>query len=329
MNPNTSLHCNSVVPIKRNAGDFGIFGNDGTSGIDGLFGYSAQDVESLGRVEVVGSGNMAKALKEFETHLYDDIKPIGPSEDLTLTKDEINQFLKLAKTYEANDSFCHLLGLFSGKLVTNSYNADNNDFVFDLTNYNYKRILYGIKGKKDNPVKISITSNVPERFLNDCHYINIVIDGNVGYHSLSGSKHVSLKINGDVSSNFGDWARNLDVKINGNVGNYFGNASKHIFAKIKGDVGSHFGKFSKNLSSIIGGNTERNFASRSEKLSAIIKGDAQDFFGNDSHELLAFVEGKIESDYAYFVRNISSGKKVSKHKKYKNLKKEINARFKR
>jgi hypothetical protein len=253
-----------VVSIKRSGSD---------ACIDDLFGYSAGDVENEGGIEVVKSANFK--LAEIEYDKYRKKKKYNKSSynsGIVLLPDEINSFLfsPMIQKYASDDDYLAII--FIRQLIQNSYNHGHNNFVFKNSPY-IDLCFSSLHGSIDRPLEISfntngtdpiffqssyvnarICGNVRRSFVNT-HHLNIILEGNIGFHSGYDSKNCSIYVNGDIDYDFGKDSENIKLYVNGNVGNSFASSSTGLVAWISGSGGLGFG-YNSNVVAYVGGKIE-------------------------------------------------------------------------
>ena len=173
--------------------------SDSCSSLDGLFGYTASDVEEKKELEVIPSdfsevfGLYTSCLDLSFRQVYD--QNIG----LVLSPTEINLFLQLTDIYKDHGSYPINTGPFVTRLIQSSYNANNNGFYLDITSLgplNY--IAFRLKGDKNNP-------------------INLTIDGNATPGTLANLENVNAKIIGTTHYTFGKHSKNLTLDVIGRL----------------------------------------------------------------------------------------------------------------
>jgi hypothetical protein len=245
------LEQSTIAAIKRKDEGFGIDGS-----LDGLFGYTPDDVESTKGIEVITSGDLSEVLKEFVNYLdnEDDDKSHLFS-NIILTPDEINRFVNHLPAFESYERYIFDTGKFVSNLVKQSYQSSHNNFHFDL---NGVPLFYGlcsyISGNSEfDRIKINIKGDVGMSLFRYSNYINTIIDGNVGGSFADNSNSVTAKIDGNVGGNCGCASKRLVIKINGEVKKNCAYLSTNFMGIIKGNIGSDFGNLSRYLIAAIDG----------------------------------------------------------------------------
>jgi hypothetical protein len=291
------LEQSTIAAIKRKDDDFGIGGS-----LDGLFGYTASDVETTSTIEVVGNHeNIGLALKEYEQFSYDHflpfftLKPIKKYSNLVLTPAEMSVFINEIEKFQKEENYSLSANLFVNRLIQNSYDAGNNDFNLYVEDLPNASILKKLKATEDNPLKIRLNGSVGDFVARESNYLDLTIDGRVGDYFADNSNNLIASITGDVGKHFGSNSHNIKTKINGNVGYSFGFQSFDIDAEIIGMVGHHFGYNSNNLKANIVGFVDFKFGSYSRNLSCNIDGNCGKYFGDKSIDLKAYVDGQVIS----------------------------------
>jgi hypothetical protein len=257
-----------ITSIKR---------DDSENGLDQMFGYSASDVESTQRVEVLGSGNLPKALSEYESCLdrNNDIVLRREEEIIVqavLDPNEISQFLLATKVYEKRKKYQIITGEFIGKLVQNSYNYGNNNFYFDLSLNNFVRFCYTLKGYRDELINLEVKGNTKTLFCNHAKYLNTKVDGNVDDSSFQNTRDSIITVTGNCGHHFGDNSKDLTAFVVGNVGNSF-RKCKYSKLIVKGNVGPYFATFASNIKAFIGKDLKCEYGYYSNNLSFFIAGN--------------------------------------------------------
>jgi hypothetical protein len=229
-----------IVSIKRNS----------ASGLDDLFGYSAQDVENESQVKVADESNVPYALDSFEKYLED--YGYGPdnyfSQDkLLLSPKEINTFLQLTEKYSDNQDY-KLLGDFMSRLIQNSYDHGYNNFKFDIRNLPpFDDFLDFLKGKEDNRINIKVIGDISDSSVCDSKYLNLFVEGNVGETVGIRSVENIFVITKDVGGELMFESKDSKCFVGGNVGYDFGRNSSNLKAAIKGYAGRCLGIYARNL----------------------------------------------------------------------------------
>ena len=250
--------------------------------IEGLFkDYESRDLEDRSIIEVVSSGNLKEGLDKFEKYLKGTPLSIlnSDKDPIILEPCEISRFVLGLKNYEGH----HLFNLSSIKfinlLISNSYEAGNNDFNFNTRNILSSSSCLGkdLSGSKENRLKISIV-------------------GDIGFNSFSGSKYVDLVLEGNMRESFGYSSESLHANIYGDVGYSFGEGSTDLVTSINGDVEDSFGLYSKNLTAMIKGKVENLFGGESNNLFAKIDGDIDYNIGFNSVDMVAILSDEVRAD---------------------------------
>jgi hypothetical protein len=294
------------VGIKRSQGIDG--------GLDNMFGYSANDVENKSKIEVVGSGNLLLAIKEYCSYLDVDFGLISRANqcsytNVILTPPEISQFILATKIYGGHENYGARTGEFSSKLIQTSYGAGNNDFLINLNSINLSRFCKRIKGKRDDRIKIDIKGNSGNDFCNGSKYFDINIDGNVSGFSL---KKTEKSV----------------ITVAGNCGEKFAFGSIDITSFVNGNVGPNSGQESNRLNLIVGGNVDYNFASFANRLSAVIGGNLEIFgLGYYARNMDLFVGGSMDYGNKKPPKNIRVGQNAKNHSLYKLMMTELHKRM--
>jgi hypothetical protein len=221
--------------INSDANNLGIKRSNSDSSLDGLFGYTPDDVESKKEIEVKSNGVMDETIKTYEYYLGRELL-FNFKMSLVLEPQEISTFIKLSEIYEDKKLYHIKTGIFVSELIEQSYLAGYNDFNFDI-NKKYGNFGIGIFGKKDRPLKINVNGDLGGGFCSCSRHVVANVNGNLGSRSAYDSKYFTAEINGDVGNGLGSLSNNLLLRIKGDVGDCFANRSKNIRAIIEGSTG--------------------------------------------------------------------------------------------
>ena len=260
-----SSNFSEKLGIKRSDRDDG--------GLDNLFDYSADEVETTRRVEVIDNP-LLNPLSEYQRYMdaSHDNQEYEPNK--ILLPEEIDAFVKTFHSeYEKNPL---KFSDFLDKIVVVSYNDGNNNFHLNFSSYNKPDMIFMWEiATKERPLELEI-------------------EGNLGIKCFERAEYFNVKINGDIESNFAEGSKNLDIVINGNVKDNFGYCSTNLNVTINGDTKLYFGYLSNNLNAIINGNVGGAFSHYSNDLSAIINGNAGPDFGGGLRSNI-FVSGDVNT----------------------------------
>jgi hypothetical protein len=234
---------NKLAAIKR---------SDDTSNLDDLFGYSTNDVENTSTIEVVGSGSLPDALKEYDAFL--SAREKESDSKLVLSKKELELFLLCSKFQDKYESNQSKSGIFLSRLIKNTYDSNENNFKFEFDFSLITHFCHKIKADENRPLRMYITGDVGQDAFYDCENMNVKVIGDVGHLSAYCSENMNFDISGDTNISFGWRSNNLSAKIGGNGGYRFGFYSKNMRAVIEKDTGTEFGNGSKDLLVLVKGN---------------------------------------------------------------------------
>jgi hypothetical protein len=212
--------------------------SDNGSNLDGLFGYTAGDVENTREVEVISMSEFDEIIEEFKENNYCSI-PDSFVSDKVFTPNEINLIAMLIDPFYDKSQMGIPGGLFLTQLIKNSYEANHNEFNFNFLGLRNKisYLGYQLCGTEDRPIKINIV-------------------GNVGFNLFTSSQNIDAKFDGNILDGFLAYAINSKVYVKGNLDyNAFMNA-KNVAAIIKGDLTFSSGLDSENLILAVDGNIE-------------------------------------------------------------------------
>jgi hypothetical protein len=219
-----------ITEIKR---------DDSATGLDDLFGYSADDVENHGTINVVRNANMDYALEELEKYLsFDFMEKRNYKHNITLSPDEINSFFQMTAIFKDLENYL-CVSSFVNELIQNSYDAGNNNFYLNVENFEGKYLddknldgfpyLGQVNGEFNRPLCLNVKGDV-------CHYaknvINFVsnVNGNVGFFSCMNAKRADIAVKGDVGSYFGSGSHHSKFLVGGSAKDNF--VSNSFFATI-------------------------------------------------------------------------------------------------
>jgi hypothetical protein len=284
MNPAT--HDSLVTSIKR---------SDNASGLDGLFDYTASDVENESRIEVVKNGVVDQALFEFNNSLEKRfVELFNTKTDLQLNFSEIYSFIHFSKVYKTDGKYDSAMGLFLSKLINNCYHSNKgHKFSFDLSDLPKLGYLMSNVRAKDN---------LP----------------------------LELEIYGDVGTTFGLKSENLKVIIHGNVKGYFFEQSDNNEAFILGNTGMDLGRDADNFNVVVGGDVNGQIAFCSNQSNYVVLGDINSSYTRFPLGTNIFVGGQHQGldEYAND-SHLFIGNKAQEHPTYKRMASEWKQRFER
>jgi formylmethanofuran dehydrogenase subunit C len=341
--------------------------NDDSGSLDDLFGYKADDVETVREVEA--QDNISPVLGQY-IDFIDSNKNYSELEvrDI-LAPNEINQFLQICKTFDHDRCTKDVsMGIFASKLIQNSYNYGYNHFTIDTSDCDKISFLGShLEGEIANPIKIKINGsvgqgalghsknidviakgNVDQEFACDSENIRgiivgdsnsyfayktknskFIIKGNVGYDSFLLTNDVDVIVKGDVANSFGGDSENLIATIYGKVCQYFGTRSKNFCAKIYGDVGWKLGYESKNANIYVKGNVYSEIGKKSIHFSAVIDGELNSNLGYGANNSAIYAKTLVgEPLYVGDSRNVIAGSGKGKEEFREELLKKIEGAMK-
>lgn len=149
-------------------------------------GHDAQEVDKVREAVVVGKSKFGNLLERYEKFLnlsgkYYNVIHRGAgwiSEELT--PDEINQFLQTTVAYENHENYVDRTGIFISRVICDSSNAGNNDFI--LNTQGLKRINYlcCISSSENDPLKVYITGDIGNECCVGADGSIFTIDGDFG-----------------------------------------------------------------------------------------------------------------------------------------------------
>lgn len=187
------------------------------SGLDDLFGYGVNDVESTGRMTCVSNPLMDEVLALYNKHLNDDSSLfVSLDFEQVLSPEEIRHFLKITKSYSNFRDYNPRTGEFVSRLVQNSYGSGNNHFSFNLEGFEKIKFLFSkLFADYKNPIKIYVKGDCGSFLCDNSININIAIKGNVGNFGMSYSSSIKAAIKGDCEVNYGYGSKKLKTYLDG------------------------------------------------------------------------------------------------------------------
>jgi len=197
--------------------------------------------DELAEVELETDDTIDRTLKVYQRLDFlknADREPYGiPTLELEiLTSSQINLFLqKIIAVTPMEEVNAGRTGDFLTKLIQDSYNNAHNSFVLDTQDAQIGDLGYGLKGKEDNTLEVTIKGSVGEYF---------------GWES----KQSIFTIKGNVRDNCASHSEKSTFNIEGYAGDQLGKSSQHSSFHIKGDVGEWCGSQSEYSSFTIEGN---------------------------------------------------------------------------
>jgi hypothetical protein len=212
---------------------------DDSSGLDTLFDYNANDVENKSTIEVVGSGNIRNALKEYEemrrlnSHERDYLRSKS-----VLTSSEINVLIQFISKYDCPEEFAYSNGGFISDIIQNSYDVGENNFYFNLEGIpSIYSLCSNLTGKDERPIDITVKGNTSFLFAESSKYLNMFVDGYCAKAFAHAAKNCTLVVKGFVHELFAAPSRYLTAIIDGNVDvNAFARNSVNFDGYISHDV---------------------------------------------------------------------------------------------
>jgi formylmethanofuran dehydrogenase subunit C len=228
---------------------------DSFQGLDGMFGYTTDDVETQREITHICDPDMQRIYGECNSFLdYDVLSAVNSDIETVVLPSQINEFVQNGKIFSEHENYSNIFGIYISKLVKNSYDDGNNDFVLDLENVPlFDHLFLCLKGRGTK---------------ND---IDIIVNGNVGSNFAKSSMFLQVTLNGDADDSFGFNSNYLTAHIKGNVKDYFGIVSNHMHALIEGNVGDKLGNsFYSNF--VVGGDVGDNFGYHTQELESVVRG---------------------------------------------------------
>jgi glutamate synthase domain-containing protein 3 len=219
--------------------------------LDGMFDYSASDVETEGRIEVVNSGDLDKAIGLYKSTLSKGLFSVQHGKigiDMVLDPNEIDMFLKATLAYKDESNYSRNTGVVLSDLMQNSYDAENSEFNFDFTQYPQLDFIANyLTANSERKCKVNVIGDVGEYFGFYAQNSIFTLRGNSELKILESCINSSAYVKGDVGSGF-THANNSQVVIDGNIGKNFGTYSHKLSVVATGKVKSYFGASSVNFS---------------------------------------------------------------------------------
>ena len=143
-----------------------------------------------------------------EKYLREMKKTVG-----VLTPEEIDLFLQTTVRYENHEKYCSSTGYFISRLIQDSYDAGHNDFTLNTKGLRgLDKLCTELKGKKKNPLKVTINGNAGNCCGEDSKRSLFYIEGNAGDDCGRVSKKSVFCVSGDVGSKCGSWSKKSTFK---------------------------------------------------------------------------------------------------------------------
>ena len=241
---NITTHGN-VLGIKR---------SDSDTGIDGLFGYSASDVENESRIEVV-KNDFNYVLEEYKRILELSEGEVQlHNTNFVLSSLELQTFFTLTQKNQSCQTFNPNTGYYISKLIQNSYDNGYNGFKFiNRGKTACDHFFDSVKGTKNNPINIYFGGVVGFCFGQDSENVNAIVKGEALFSPFGSSKNVNLWMKGYAGSSFGYESINLTATIVGFVSQFFGEHSTNLTAAIDGNSREALGSNSTSIKIYLSG----------------------------------------------------------------------------
>ena len=233
---------------------------------DSLSGHTTQ-VEERKVIEVVGNNKVTEYLRVAEE--YFDYFKRGFKVSLiafqlretvgALTSEEAALFLDASKVFMDERNYAEIFSGFFKEVIHGSRDAGYREFEFDLQGFGQHNPFGNIWGNvnNDESERTKITfRNVSNsiNLLRGCHYLDVVVKGDVGYGFGFGAKNSLHHIEGNAEGAMGNSSSQSKFIVDGNIDYSFGYNSSQSYFDLRGNVSSHYlAKQAKDSTFRIGG----------------------------------------------------------------------------
>jgi hypothetical protein len=260
----------------------------GATGLEGLFSYTAADVETQMPIEVFGNPDIARAIDCYKEQLDSDFVSVLYSDlNVDLVPEDINLFLRYTVQFEDAELYQQNTGLFVSNLIKKAYANGHNNFTLNFEGLKpISFIGYEFEANKNNPAHFNIIGNVYEAVFGKSKNVSAFIKGNVGRDFGEESENLAVKVYGDCDMTFGYMSRNMVAFIKGNIKEQFALNARDLSIIVDGEIDNSFGTFLTNLTLV----TNQDFNYFQSKEHKIISG--KDVIGK--HELYHEIMAKID-----------------------------------
>jgi hypothetical protein len=214
MNPNLKPSIEAITTIQRK-----------DTCIDDLFGYGAGDVENIRKLDI-SDDSLSNAFSQYLLFLNkDEIDYCSFIDDhridSVLSSKSINKFFNLANIFVGPKKDYVFTGLFVSKLIQESYDAGNNNFLLEGEFDRIQCIGSYLNGQESNPIRIHVNSN------------------ELGTGAFGASNYVIASIEGSCSLGLGNNTKNSILAIKKSA-NWIGDCSENLKVYVGGDCNSYF-----------------------------------------------------------------------------------------
>ena len=126
--------------------------------LDTFCGYSSENLEQKSQIEVISSGNLNAAFKEWEKidNLTDREFNLYKC-DINLSPSEITKF-SLDYVLGKNENSRFRVGRYLTNLIQNSYNKGSNNFI--IVRDNILNLGINLKAVESNPLNIYVSKSI-------------------------------------------------------------------------------------------------------------------------------------------------------------------------
>jgi len=210
-------------------------------GIEGLVGSSM--VEEVREVEA--SRGLSEVFERFVRIMDGGIDMMGNHVGVipeVLTPNQINAFLQQTSLYDDYPYYLVSAGVFVSRLIQNSYDSGNNDFMLSMTDLRDIGYLgYWIVGKRENPLEVTIVGDAGRTCGMRAEHSIITVQGSVGDSCGRNSENSIFNITADTAEYCGFQSNKSTFNITRYAGYHCGAESINSIFNISGDAGDGCG----------------------------------------------------------------------------------------
>ena len=177
-------------------------------GLDDVIGRLVPEVPDTLLRQPSGSDPVLETFRSF-LQLNDDqeVLDILLKAQVTYALDpaRIDAYFQQFLVYEAESNWDIVTGLFTSKLIQDSYLHGHNNFKLTTRMNTNESLLMGsyLRGTKEKPINITIDGDRHEMFGSNSHYVHSIIQGSVGGQCGEESKNCSYEIDEKWGCNLG------------------------------------------------------------------------------------------------------------------------------
>ena len=293
------------------------------NGIEDLFrGFAAGKPEETRKIAVdeslfgslieqyAGFLDLEIPVEEEEAAEEDRVFKLTHDVKQILDPDAIYLFLQTITGYENHENYGFYTGYFISKLMQNSYGAGYNDFTLNtISPINVAGIGSFLKGRKEDPIRLTV-------------------DSDVGYGCGMNSKYLVACVKGSAGMDLGASADRCVFDVRGNTGDYCGyGAVKSVF-NILGDVGLQCGKEAEESEFNIKGNVEGSIGHEAKNSILRLRGSIGASCGWYAENCIFDIESGPDQEWAWFRDSNTCTLKTSNYDTLQKLLKRVTMRNK-